>query len=356
VRREDGSPVALNGYQILDRRQTVQTLNRIQDVEFQLGERLIRYESLTTFTVQVPQYQWLRDEGVLLDRRNEVRYRPVDGTFTSPTGETLSPGFRSQVGVENYRRILNNPQITGPFLRVLRWNFVWATLSVVTTFVLGLFLAILLNDPTLRFRYLYRTLLIVPYAVPGFISVLVWRGLLNTDFGVINRILASVFGSGIPWFESVFWAKFAVIGVNLWLGFPYMMIICLGALQSIPPNLYSVAEIDGASRPRQFTSITLPLVLVATGPLLVGSFAFNFNNFTVIYLLTEGRPVIGGAETPAGATDILISYTYNLAFAGRGTEYGFAAAISVVIFLIIGTLSVINFRATRTFERTGETL
>lgn len=135
-----------------------------------------------------------------------------------------------------------------------------------------------------------------------------------------------------------------------------MMVICLGALQSIPPGLYEVARIDGANRWRQFWHITLPLILISIGPLLIGSFAFNFNNFTVIYLLTEGGPPIAGAETPAGATDLLISYTYKLAFASKGADYGFAAAISLVIFLIIGTISAINFSFTNTLEEMGENL
>ena len=134
------------------------------------------------------------------------------------------------------------------------------------------------------------------------------------------------------------------------------MIVCLGALQSIPRELYEAAHIDGADSWQRFRKITFPLLLISIAPLLIGSFAFNFNNFTVIYLLTEGRPPIPGAQTLAGATDILITYTYKLAFGTSGARYGFAAAISLIIFVIIGTISAVSFRFTRPLEQMGEEL
>jgi len=321
------------------------------------GEGVVRLASLREFKVYKPRYLYHPEEDTLTDLLTGEVYVPKDGTFTSADGETLDPGFRVDVGLANFFRIFTNRQITGPFFRVFRWTFLWAFLSVATTFCLGLALAILLNNPYLKFRYLYRTLIIIPYAVPGFISLLVWRGLLNTNFGLVNNILETLFSVKIPWFQDAFWAKVALVLVNLWLGYPYMMIVCLGALQSIPSELFEAAYVDGASRWQQFKKITLPLLLVSTAPLLIGSFAFNFNNFNVIYLLTEGGPPLPGAQTPAGATDILISYVYKLAFAsGRGQEYGFAAAVSILIFLIIGTISAFNFRFTKRLEKLGEGL
>jgi len=155
----------------------------------------------------------------------------------------------------------------------------------------------------------------------------------------------------VPWLQDPVWAKVALVILNLWLGFPYMMIVCLGALQSINQEMYEAALVDGASSWQQFRHITLPLLMVSVAPLLIASFSFNFNNFSVIYLLTRGRPPIVGAQTPAGHTDILISYTYRLAFeSGRGVDYGLASAVTLVIFLITGTLTFINFRFTGALE------
>jgi ABC-type sugar transport system permease subunit len=175
--------------------------------------------------------------------------------------------------------------------------------------------------------------------------------MFNTEVGIINRLLISLEIGRIPWFQEPFWAMAALVLVNLWLGFPYMMTISLGALQSIPSELYEAAIVDGATRWQRFRRITLPLLMVSLAPLLVGSFAFNFNNFTLIFLLTGGGPSVPGEVGVAGATDILISYTYKLAFGGgRGIQYGFAAAVSIVIALIIGAISLINFRLAGTFE------
>ena len=348
--------VRIDGYHQLSRREVVRLLGKLQGVSLRRGEDTIRLVSLNEFAVYRRSYRYDQERDVLVDLRTGVEYTPVQGTFTSPTGETLQPGFVTWVGFQNFFDIITNPRVTGPFFRVFRWTFLWALLSVVSTFALGLGLAILLNDPYLELRHVYRTILILPYAIPGFISIMVWAGLLNVDFGVVNRILRSLVGVTIPWFHDGFWARVGVLLVNLWLGYPYMMIVSLGALQSIPQELYEAARVDGANRWQRFWKITLPLLLISVAPLLVGSFAFNFNNFNVIYLLTGGGPPIPGAQTLAGQTDILISYTYKLAFGGAGAQYGFASAISLIIFLIIGTISALNFRFTRRLEQMSEGL
>jgi maltose/maltodextrin transport system permease protein len=146
-------------------------------------------------------------------------------------------------------------------------------------------------------------------------------------------------------------AKAGILIVNTWLGYPYMMIVALGALQSIPSDLYEAAEIDGASVYQRFRTITLPLLLVAISPLLIGAFAFNFNNFTLIELLTEGGPPIAGATSAAGQTDILLSYSFRVAFAsGRGQDYAFAAALGIFIFAIVALITIVNFRLSRRVE------
>ncbi len=264
-----------------------------------------------------------------------------EGSFVNPDNpdDELLPGWRANIGWSNFASILTNPDVSGPFLYVFVWTFVYALLTVVLTFAVGLTLAIALNKPGMRGQRIYRSLLIVPYAVPAFLSVLVWAGLLNDDFGAINTTL----GTSIPWLFDPFWAKVSCLVVNLWLGVPYMFLVSTGALQAIPSELQEAARIDGARNFQVFRLVNLPLLLVALTPLLVASFAFNFNNFNNIYLLTGGGPAIEGSAI-AGATDILISYTYKIAFAaGKGNDYGLASAISIIIFLIVGTISAITF-------------
>jgi ABC-type sugar transport system permease subunit len=157
------------------------------------------------------------------------------------------------------------------------------------------------------------------------------------------------------WFTDPTWSKVGILLVNLWLGFPYMMLICSGALQSIPTDIYEAAEVDGATHWQSFWRITLPLLLIAVGPLLIASFTFNFNNFTVIYAYNEGRPPIPDTATPAGYTDILISYTFRLAFeSGRGADYGYANAITIVIFLIVASITVFQYRFMGMWEEVSE--
>ncbi|MEY4348770.1 MAG: hypothetical protein RL719_67, partial [Actinomycetota bacterium] len=154
-----------------------------------------------------------------------------------------------------------------------------------------------------------------------------------------------------PWLTEEGPARLAVLLVNLWLGFPYMFLITTGALQSIPAELTEAATIDGASPWQGFRFIKLPLLLVSIAPLLISSFAFNFNNFTIIYLLTKGGPNDSGVtDYDVGGTDILITFVYKIAFSGTGQNYGLASAFSILIFLVVGTLSLISFRRTRTLE------
>ena len=217
--------------------------------------------------------------------------------------------------------------------------------TVLFSFALGLFLAITLQKKFIGQR-VYRSLLIIPFAVPAFLTILVWAGLLDQQFGIVNKILPG----NIDWLFNPWWARFSVILVSVWLTFPYFFLVCLGALQSIPGDLVEAAKVDGAAGWQVFRRITLPLLLISTAPLLIASFAFNFNNFNNVYLLTGGGPSTND-QSVAGATDILISYTYKLAFsAGQGEQYSTAAAISIIIFLIVGTISGIPFWKTKALE------
>lgn len=351
----DGVTDRIDGYQLLNRLQLIRRLPELQQIVLKDGDSELRVVDLGNFTAPAHQYRYDAEADRLTDTQTGSVYTPQDGFFASETGERLIPGFQTFVGGENFARLLTNKRIAGPFVRVFVWTIEWAFLSVLMTFTVGLGLALLLNDPKLRFRHVYRSLLIVPYALPGFISALIWRGFFNDEVGVINSVLQGVAGVTVPWLQDPLWAKVALVTVNTWLGFPYMLIVCLGALQSIPTELYEASRADGASGWQQFVNITMPLLLVSVGPLLITSFAFNFNNFSLIYLVTQGRPPIPGAETPAGSTDILISYTFRLAFeSGSGGDYGLASAVGILIFVLVGTLTLINFRFTKGLERVSE--
>lgn len=322
-----------------------------EELEVDAEARAISVQTFNTAAVAVQALELDAASGVIRAVEDGTVYAPVDGTFTAPDGTTLRPGFREFVGFENYERVLTSPAIRGPFFRVFVWTFAFAILSVVTTFVLGLALALALNDPRMKLRRSTRSLLIVPYALPSFMTALIWQGLLNTTFGPINRIL----GTDIPWLTSQAFAgalpKFSVILVNLWLGFGYMFLITTGALQAMPEEVKEAARVDGASGWQILRQITLPLLLVAVGPLLIASFAFNFNNFNTVFLLTGGGPPIQGTLTPAGHTDILISFSYRLAFAGgRGQDFGLAAAISSIIFFLVAIFSYLGFKRTAVLE------
>lgn len=351
----DGQVVRIGQGERLERRDVLKHIPALQQLRLNWDGVELQLVDSANFQELKPQYTYSHVEDKLVDNRTGTEYVPIDGYFTAIDGERLLPGYRIHVGFSNYLRLLKNKAIAEPFLQVFSWTFAWAFFSVAFTFLLGLLLALILNHPELKLTGLYRSLLIIPYAIPGFVSALVWRGLFNTEFGQVNRVLQAVLGTTIPWLQDPFWAKIALFIVNLWLGFPYMMIVTLGALQSISQEVYEAAYCDGATKIGQLRYITLPLLMTTISPLLVSSFAFNFNNFTLIHLFSEGRPPIPGAATPAGATDILISYTYRLAFeGGRGADYGLAAAVSVLIFIIIGTITWFNFRFTKAMEEVGQ--
>jgi arabinogalactan oligomer/maltooligosaccharide transport system permease protein len=285
----------------------------------------------------------------LIDSATGVVYTDSGkGNFVGPDGKKVEPGWRVFVGLENFTSLVTNESIRGPFLGVLVWTFAFSILSVLTCFALGLGLAIVLNDPKMKGRKTYRSLLLIPYAFPAFLSALVWAGMLNQDFGFVNQVILR--GADIPWLTEPWPARFSVLLVNLWLGFPYMFLVSTGALQSIPAELTEAAKVDGASGWRIFQLVKLPLLLVSLMPLLIASFAFNFNNFNLIYFLTGGGPRDIDADVDVGATDILISFTYKIAFGGIGRNYGLACAVSVLIFLIVASISAISFRRTRALE------
>jgi arabinogalactan oligomer / maltooligosaccharide transport system permease protein len=275
------------------------------------------------------------------------------GSFVGAGGkEELEPGWKTGVGAHNFGRVIHDQLIYRPFLRVLAWTVGFAALTVLLSFAIGLFVAMALDKPGMHFLRVYRSLLVIPYAVPGFLSLLVWSGLLNDDFGVVNRsIVHPILGTNVPWlFSDPWWARVSCIMVSTWLTVPYFFLVSLGALQAIPGELVEAARVDGGGPFQIFRRVRLPLLLVAVAPLLIASFAFNFNNFNNIYLLTGGGPAAND-QSIAGSTDILISYTWKLAFqAGKGTDYALASTIAILIFLIVATISAVSFWKTKALE------
>jgi len=263
------------------------------------------------------------------------------GFYETATGEPVQPGFQVRIGFDNFK------QMNGPFLAIFAWTVVFSGLTVLFATSLGMALAVLLNWEALRFRSVYRLLLFLPYAVPAFISILVWKGLFNNSMGEINLILEALFGLKPGWFTNPWLARSMVLIVNTWLGFPYMMVVCMGLIKAIPGDLYEASAVEGAGPLANFFKITMPLVRRPIMPLLIASFAFNFNNFVLISLLTGGRPDFPDSTIAAGQTDILISYVYRNAFQDSGQKFGLAAALSTVIFLLVAVITLVQMRFTK---------
>ncbi len=351
----DGSTITdVPGWTILSMNQIVQNQDEVVSLRVPAGDEAedgsIRTQDGSTGFVSRSILEWDPEADTMTNIDTGVVYKATDqGQFVSDDGQKLAVGWRVGVGFENYIKAFGDSKYAGPFYQVLWWTFAQAFLSVALTFLLGLFLAITF-DKKIRGQKVYRTLMILPYAIPGFISALIFAGMFNKSYGFINQVLLG--GAQIPWLQDPWLAKFAILFVNLWLGFPYMFLIATGALQSVPEDVTEAAKIDGASAWRQWWSIKFPLVLIATAPLLISSFAFNFNNFTLIYMLTGGGPSFGDPSVPLGHTDILITMVYKMSGIDGGStkDFGLASALSILIFIIVGTISAIAFRQTRKLE------
>lgn len=253
----------------------------------------------------------------------------------------------SNVGFDNYITVFAG-SIKYVFFPVLGWTVCFAVLSTFGSYSVGLILAILLNNPNMKESKYYRAILIVPWALPSTIAILAWQGLLNEQYGGINNLLQLLgISSGVPWMTEPFWARLGIIIVNIWLGFPYMMNVCLGGLQSISTEYYEAAKIDGASKLQCFKSITLPMVTKLSIPLVISSFASNFNNFGNIYMITQGGPARVDNQF-AGYTDILASTTYKMTT--WSNRYELSATFSVLIFIIVGSFTLLNMHFSGQFK------
>jgi maltose/maltodextrin transport system permease protein len=341
---ELGAPLAL--------RDVIALRDRLQALKLQAPDgKTLSYAGLREFAPLEPVWKQSPD-GSLTQSATGAIYKPntQTGYFESADGERVSPGFKVNIGFANYSRMLFDADFRGPFVSIFVWTLVFAALTVVFAGGLGMTLAVLLNWDALPHKTLYRTLLFLPYAVPGFISILVFKGLFNQNFGEINGILNALFGIRPAWFADPLLAKTMLLIVNTWLGFPYFMVLCAGLIKTIPADLYEASALAGAKPLDNFFKITAPLILKPLTPLLISAFAFNFNNFVLIQLLTEGRPDFLNTKLPAGTTDILVSYTYRIAFVDAGQNFGLAAAISTIIFVMVAVMALLQLKATQKSE------
>lgn len=256
------------------------------------------------------------------------------------------------VGFDNFKNLVTVPIWQDTFISVFSWTIVWTVVATTLQIALGFFLAVLVNDPRVKFKKLIRTILILPWAVPAFVTILVFSAMFNDDFGAINRdiIIPLLGGNGVSWLSDPLYTRIAIVMIQTWLGFPFIFALITGILQSISTDWYEAADMDGASRFQKFRNITFPHVMFATAPLLIMQYASNFNNFNVIYLFNEGGPPIRGQN--AGGTDILISWVYKLTF--DTNNYSMAAVISIIMGLIVSGFAFYQFRKTRSFKEEGE--
>jgi arabinogalactan oligomer / maltooligosaccharide transport system permease protein len=248
----------------------------------------------------------------------------------------LKPSYGIQYGIDNFARVFNDRLLQtrdSTFLTLFIRTVIWTIVNVAITVTCGMGLALLLNRP-LPGRGIYRTLLIVPWAIPQVISATAWRNEFNSQYGFINLMLRTVGLQPVNWVQDPSWAFASAIIVNIWLGIPFMMIVILGGLQSISPEFYEAAEIDGASGWNRFIRVTLPLLRPVLSPAITLGIILTFNQLNVIFLVTEGGP----SET----TNILVSALYYAAFSF--SRFGFAAAFSLVIFAILFVIAAIFMR------------
>ncbi|MEU7024452.1 sugar ABC transporter permease [Streptomyces sp. NPDC046203] len=244
------------------------------------------------------------------------------------------PATYKFVGLDNYADALTGDQ----FLGTLGWTLLWTVSCVSVTFCLGLGLAVLLNRK-IAGRSVYRTLLILPWAVPGFVSVFSWRFLYNKDNGLLNKILAGGGIDAIPWLNDPTWAKFSVIAVNVWIGIPFMMVALLGGLQSIPGELYEAAEMDGANAFQRFRHITLPGLRSVSSTVTLLSVIWTFNQFPVIFLLTRGGP--------GEATQILVTQAFKFSFEISPRDFAQSSTWGVLILILLMAFAAVYRRVLR---------
>jgi arabinogalactan oligomer/maltooligosaccharide transport system permease protein len=347
---DTGQPTAAKGYKLIKGAELFSLDKQLQALRIPTrGDAAIQAQGVAQAVELQPTLRYDATKNQFVRISDGVVFRDNgQGSFVSTVNpkDELEPGWKTSIGFHNFGKLANDPQYRNPFLKIFVWTFAYATITVLGAFALGLFLAITLDKRGLRFQRFYRSAIIIPWAIPGFLGLLVWAGLLNDNFGIINRL----FGIHVPWLFDANWAKVSVLIVSVWLTTPYFFLVALGALQSIPQELTEAARVDGGGGWAVFRRVTLPLLLIAVAPLMIASFAFNFNNFGNIYFLTQGGPYTGESSV-AGSTDILITYTYKLAIAtGKGGDFALASAVAIIIFFIVAGISIALFFRSKALE------
>lgn len=338
-----------SGFNKMLKKDVVPIIEELGSLVFYNNNNEVRIQSLQQASELQSLYTYNSLEDSMTDNETGSVYFPVKGTFTSNSGDTLIPGFKVDIGLTNYSRFIKNPGYRAPIGNIIIWNISFAFFSVALSFFLGLLIALAFDK--LPGRKIIRTLLIIPYPIPVLVSITVWKGLLNESMGLITNVLQTLFGTSPQFFSDRFWARIALVLINVYLSYPYFYILASGALRSIPGDLFEAADIDGATTLVKLKVITLPLLLKILAPLLIAAFSFNFNNFTLIWGFNAGLPAMANTIVPMGYTDLLISFVYRLGFStANASNYGFAAAITVLLFFFVSAMVFVQIRSTRALE------
>ena len=242
------------------------------------------------------------------------------------------------IGFGQYVKVFTEPSQPDFYVVFLK-TVIWTVVNLFFHVVLGVMLALVLNQKEIRGKAIFRAILVLPWAVPQLIVALTWRGMFNYEYGTINLMLTQWFNlPGVQWLRHPLEAFIAVIITNVWLGFPFMMVIALGALQSIPHDLYEAADIDGASWFHKLRHITIPLIQPVMVPAITLGTIWTFNNLNIVWLVSN-------AGEPSDQTHLLVSFVYKAAF--NFYRYGYGAALSIVIFFILLAFSLIFMRKSK---------
>ena len=278
-----------------------------------------------------------------------IAFTNYDFKHTAPT--TLL----DWIGFQNFTNMWTLSTFRSAFTSVLGWTLIWALAASTLQIVLGILTAIVANQPFVKGKRIFGVIFLLPWAVPAFITILTFSNMFNDSVGAINAqvipLFAKIFpfldGVLVPWKTDPTWTKIALIMMQGWLGFPYIYVLTLGILQSIPNDLYEAAYIDGANGWQKFRNITFPMIMAVAAPTLISQYTFNFNNFSIIYLFNDGGP--GSVGGNAGSTDILISWIYKLT-TNTSPQYSMAAAVTLIISVIVISISMIAFKKLHAFD------
>lgn len=256
------------------------------------------------------------------------------------------------VGLDNFTAMFGgDAKWTSALGDVALWTIFWGFAATFTCYFGGLIIAVLVNDRKVKIAPVFRTIFVLPYAVPSVISMIVWKNMLHGTFGTVNLTLMElgIIEQGIPWLGEVELARFVCIMINLWAGFPYFMLLAVGTMSSISNDIYEASQIDGANKLQTFFTITLPLVIRQTAPLIILSLMHNINNFGAIFFLTGGNPTVDhSVTTSAKGTDIIVTWIYNLTITLK--RYDYASALAVMVFMILAPFAIFNFVRTKSYK------